>query len=139
MIFDRSVMITSNDERHYKRFTSSLPSLRNFLNITALPARASPTVRLHKQRPIHELNQSLSNTGFFIYTSCPSNPPALKCGSGRLFLLYTPLHRYLCRSLQTHLIVWGLLRPARFPTRAYNDVLLIIITKHKWKYFANQF
>jgi hypothetical protein len=98
MIFDRSVMITSNDERHYKRFTSSLPSLRNFLNITALPARASPTVRLHKQRPIHELNQSLSNTGFFIYTSCPSNPPALKCGSGRLFLLYTPLHRYLCRS-----------------------------------------
>ncbi len=35
-----------------------------FLNITALPAWASPAVRLHKPSPAHELNQSLSNTGF---------------------------------------------------------------------------
>jgi hypothetical protein len=72
-----------------------------FLNITALPAWASPVVRLHKQRLACELNQSLSHIGFS------------KCGSGTLFLLYTPLRRYLCKSLLMHVVVWGLLRGLR--------------------------
>jgi hypothetical protein len=34
----------------------------NFLNTTALPAWASPVVRLRQERRIHKPNQSISNT-----------------------------------------------------------------------------
>jgi hypothetical protein len=50
--------------------------------------------------------------GFSICNSIP------KCGSGALFPLYTPLHRYLLRSLLMHFVIWGLLRGLRAILRA---------------------
>jgi hypothetical protein len=103
-----------------------------FLNIAVLSAWASPTVRLHRPRPTHELNQALSNPGFSIILrsqgvcrrrarrrhTYEANPPALKVRKRQTFLLYTPLRRYLWRSLLMHVVVWGLLRRLRTFRRA---------------------
>ena len=73
LVGKRSKISFANDKIR-ELWSSFMPRTRhaeptNFLNITTLPAWASPTVRLHKERPAYELNQFLSNPGFSTCTS----------------------------------------------------------------------